>query len=123
LVVAVALAIAFAWVRGRKRTLYDEVRQRPLVDARDQRAEVALDPSTTRDVLRALGNALGIEPRRLRLTDRLDALWDMQPHAGLHQRADFEDWLKKHYPKLPDDLYADTIGELIAALQRLPQSR
>ena len=50
-------------------------------------------------------------------------LWDMQPQAGFHQRATFETWLKKRYPNVPDHLHADTVGDLVAALQRLPQVR
>ena len=126
-VAAVVAAAAFAWHRGRKSPLYREVTTRPLVEVTAQRKEVAnrytLDPATTRDVLKGLGNALGLNPGRLRLTDRLDALWDMQPDAGFHQRATFEDWLRKRYPNVPDQMYAETIGDLIEALQKIPQVR
>jgi hypothetical protein len=121
------VAVAWAWRRGRKSALFREVHTRPLVDDGEQRGEVAdrhtLDPATTREVLRALGAALDLDPRRLRLSDRLDLLWDMQPQAGFHQRATFETWLKKRYPNVPDHLFADTVGDLIAALQGLPMIR
>lgn len=77
-----------------------------------------LDPATTRDVLKGLAAALGLDPGRLRLTDRLDALWQMQPDAGSRQRASFEAWLRKHYPQRPEHLYAETVGDLIEALQK-----
>lgn len=124
---AIVAAAAFAWHRGRKSPLYREVTTRPLVQVTAQRHEVAnrytLDPATTRDVLKGLGSALGLDPGRLRLTDRLDALWEMQPQAGFHQRATFEGWLKKRYRDIPDNTYAETIGDLIEALQKLPQVR
>jgi hypothetical protein len=126
-VAAVVAAAAFAWWRGRKGPLYREVHTRSPVELTAQRKEVedryTLDPVTTRDVLKALGSALGLDSRRLRLTDRLDALWDMQPDAGFHQRASFEGWLRKRYPNLPDHTYAETISDLIEALQKLPQVR
>lgn len=126
-VAAIAAAAAFAWYRARKTPLYREVTTRPLVEVTAQRRQVAsrytLDPATTREVLKALGNALGLDPGRLRLTDRLDALWHMQPDAGARQRATFEQWLAKRYPDTPDRLYAETIGELIEVLQQLPQVR
>lgn len=126
-VVALAAAAAFAWHRGRRSPLYREVTTRPLVEVTALRKEVAsrytLDPVMTREVLKGLGNALGLDPGRLRLTDRLDALWDMQPDAGFHQRATFEEWLKKRHPNIPDHTYAETIGDLIEALQKLPQVR
>jgi hypothetical protein len=126
-VVAVLAAIAFAWYRGRKSTLYATLRARPLLDADAIRAADAdrftLDPQTTRDVLRALGNALEVEPGRLRLTDLFDALWDMNPQAGFHQRATFETWVLRHYARLPESTQAAAVGDLIAQLQRLPLVR
>lgn len=121
------VAVAFAWKRGRNSPLLRSIRTRPMIDDDAQRAEVAdrltLDPSTTREVLRALGAALDLDPRRLRLSDRLDLLWDMQPQAGFHQHATFETWVKKRYPNAPDHLHADTVGDLIDALQHLPMIR
>lgn len=126
-VAAVIVAGAFAWRRGRKSPLYREMQTRQLVDDGAQRSDgasrEALDPTTTREVLRALGAALDLDPRRLRLSDRLHSLWDMQPQAGFHQSATFEAWIKKRYPNAPDHLYAETVGDLIAALQRLPMVR
>jgi hypothetical protein len=126
-VVALVAAATFAWHRGRRSALYREVTTRPLVEVTALREQVSsrytLDPATTRDVLKGLGNALELDPGRLRLTDRLDALWDMQPNAGFHQRATFEGWLKKRYPTLPDHTYAETVGDLIEALQHIPQVR
>jgi len=125
---AVALALAFAWARGRIAPLRREIESRPVMDLDAIRTEYAehalqLDPATTRDVLRALGEALGLDPGRLRLEDVLPALWDMSPHAGFHQRATFEDWIVKRYPKLPPNLEALTVGELVAALQKIPRTR
>lgn len=126
-IVAVLAAIAFAWYRGRKSGLHRELRARAVLDADAIRAADAarytLDPQTTRDVLRALGAALEVEPGRLRLTDLFDALWDMNPQAGFHQRATFETWILKHYPRLPESTQAATVGDLIAQLQRLPLVR
>ena len=125
---AVALAVAFAWARGRVAPLRREIEARPVMDLDAIRAEYAahavqLDPATTRDVLRALGDALGLDPGRLRLDDVLPALWDMSPHAGFHQRATFEDWIVKRNPKLPANLEALTVGELVAELQKIPRTR
>lgn len=125
---AVALALAFAWARGRIAPLRREIETRPVMDLDAIRTEYAehamsLDPATTRDVLRALGSALGVDAGRLRLEDVLPALWDMHPHAGFHQRATFEDWIVKRYPHLPPDLDALTVGELVAALQKIPRTR
>lgn len=125
---AVALALLFAWARGRVAPLRREIDARPVLDLDAIRTEYAqhalqLDPATTRDVLRALGDALGLDPGRLRLEDVLPALWDMSPHAGFHQRATFEDWIVKRYPKLPPGFDALTVGELVAALQRIPRTR
>jgi len=126
-IVAVLAAIAFAWSRGRRSSLYREIGARPVLDADALRAEVAsrhaLDPRLTRDVLRALGDALEVDPGRLRLTDAFDALWDMNPQAGFHQRATFETWVLKHHPRLPEATESATIAELIARLQRLPLVR
>ena len=126
-IAAVAAAIAFAWARGRRSPFAREVAARPVLDADAMRAAYAsrdtLDPRTTRDVLTMLGAALGIDPGRLRLEDRLDALWDMDPHAGFHQRATFEDSLVRRYPKLPTDLAPGTVADLIAALARIPLVR
>lgn len=126
-VAAVAAAIAFAWARGRRSPLAREVAARPIHDVDAMRADFAaqatLDPRTTRDVLTMLGAALGIEPGRLRLDDRLDALWDMNPHAGFHQRATFEDALVRRYPKLPTDLAPVTVADLIDSLARIPLVR
>ena len=126
-IVAVVAAIAFAWYRGRKSTLFHALRARPALDA-DAIREAAgerytLDPRTTRDVLRALGAALEVDPGRLRLTDLFDALWDMNPQAGFHQHATFESWVLKHYPRLPETTRASSVGDLIAQLQRLPLVR
>ncbi len=93
-------------------------------------SRATLDPRTTRDVLTMLGAALGIDPGRLRLDDRLDALWDMDPHAGFHQRATFEDSLVRRYPKLPTDLAPGDRGrpdrraraDSAGALKRRPSS-
>lgn len=126
-VIAVLAAIAFAWYRGRKSTLHQILRARPVQDADVIRAAYAgtapLDPATTRAVLRALGAALEVDPGRLRLTDSFDALWDMNPQAGFHQRATFETWILKHYPRLPESTQAAAVGDLIAQLQRLPLVR
>jgi hypothetical protein len=126
-VAAVAGAIAFAWARGRTSPLMAQLEARPVLDADAIRTELAarytLDPRTTREVLHALGGALDLDAGRLRLDDELDALWDMQPQAGFHQRATFETWLLQRYPRLPPDLEASTVGQLIAALQRLPLAR
>ncbi len=125
---AVGLAIAFAWARGRVAPLRREIEARPVVDLDAIRTEyatraTALDPQTTRDVLQALGAALGLDPGRLRLDDVLPALWDMHPQAGFHQRATFEDWIVKRYPGLPAGVDALTVGELVAALQMVPRTR
>ena len=124
---ALAAAIAFAWARGRKSALLAVVQARPVLDADAIRAELAarytLDPQTTRDVLHALGRALELDPGRLRLSDQLDALWDMHPQAGFHQRATFETWLVRRNPRLPADIDVTTVAQLIAALQRLPLAR
>jgi len=126
-VAAVAAAIAFAWARGRKSPLARAVAARTVLDVDAMRTaytpQATLDPRTTRDVLTMLGAALGIEPGRLRLDDRLDALWDMNPHAGFHQRATFEDTLVRRYPKLPADLAPVSVADLIAALARIPLVR
>jgi hypothetical protein len=126
-IVAVLAAIAFAWMRGRKSPLYREIAARPVLDADAIRTEggdrYTLDPQTTREVLRGLGAALELDAGRLRLDDHLDALWDMNPHAGFHQRATFETWLVKRYRKLPDDFAPETVAQLIAALQRMPLLR
>ncbi len=123
-VIAVIAAIAFAWWRGRKSALYREVRARPILDADAIRAEVAaqatLDPRTTRDVLRVLGDALSVDPGQLRLTDRFDALWDMDPQAGFHQHATFEMQVLRRYHGLPELTHAATLVDLIEALQRVP---
>lgn len=126
-VLAVAAAIAFAWWRGRKSPLHRELRARPVLDADAIRAELAprctLDPQTTRDVLRAAGDALGIDPGCLRLTDPFEALWDMDPQAGFHQRATFETWILRRYPSLPPLTNAATLADLVEALQRQPLLR
>jgi hypothetical protein len=126
-VAAVAAAIAFAWARGRRSPFGREVAARAILDVDAMRTAFAqramLDPRTTRDVLTMLGAALDIEPGRLRLDDRLDALWDMDPHAGFHQRATFEDSLVRRFPKLPTDLAPITVADLIAALARIPLVR
>ena len=122
-IVAVLAAIAFAWYRGRKSGLHHELRARAVLEADAIREadgnRYTLDPQTTREVLRALGAALDVDPGRLRLTDRFEALWDMNPQAGFHQRATFESWVLKHYPRLPDTTQAATVGDIIAQLQRL----
>jgi hypothetical protein len=124
---ALAGAIAFAWARGRKSPLMAVVQARPVLDTDAIRAERAarytLDPRTTRDVLRGLGSALDLDAGRLRLDDELEALWDMYPQAGFHQRATFETWILQRYPRLPADLEATTVAQLIAELQRLPLAR
>ena len=124
---AVAAAIAFAWWRGRKSTLHRDLRARPVLDVDAIRAELAaqvtLDPQTTRDVLRAAGEALGIDPGCLRLTDPFEALWDMDPQAGFHQRATFETWVLRRYPALPPLTNAATLADLVEALQRQPLLR
>lgn len=126
LVLAFGVAIAFAWMRGRKSPLHRQILARAPLDPDALRGEVAnrytLDPQTTRDVLRALGSSLDIDPGRLRLTDYLMALWDMNPQAGFHQRATFETWMLKHYPKLTET-ETPSIADLIAAVQRLPMVR
>ena len=126
-VLAVAAAIAFAWWRGRKSPLHRELRARPVLDADAIRAELTpqftLDPQTTRDVLRATGEALSIDPGRLRLTDPFEALWDMDPQAGFHQRASFETWVLRRYPALPVMTNAATLADLVDALQRQPLMR
>jgi hypothetical protein len=126
-VAAVAAAVAFAWARGRRSPFAREVAARPILDVDAMRAAIApqaaLDPRTTRDVLALLGAALGIDPGRLRLDDRLDALWDMDPHAGFHQRATFEDSLVRRYPTLPADVAPATVADLIEALARIPLAR
>ncbi len=123
-IVAVVLAIGFAFTRSRKSPLAREISEREIQDADAIRAgradRVALDPRTTRDVLRALGAALEVDPGRLRLDDPLHLLWDLNPHAGFHQRATFETWLVAHYPRLPDGFEPLTIAQLVAALQKLP---
>ncbi len=124
---ALAMAIAFAWWRGRKSPLHRALRARPVLDADAIRAELGpqftLDPQTTRDVLRATGEALGIDPGRLRLTDPFEALWDMNPQAGFHQRATFETWVLRRYPALPAMTNAATLADLVEALQRQPLLR
>ena len=126
-IVAVLAAIAFAWYRGRKSALHHTLRTRPRLDADAIReadaADYTLDPQTTRDVLRALGAALEVDPGHLRLSDPFDALWDMNPQAGFHQRATFETWVLKRYPRLPETTTAATVGDLIARLQQLPLVR
>lgn len=126
-IAAVAAAIAFAWARGRKSALAREIAARPALDVDAMRtaymAQATLDPRTTRDVLTALGAALALDPGRLRLDDRFDALWDMDPQAGFHQRATFEDTLLRRYPKLPADLAPATVADLIVALERIPLVR
>ena len=126
-IVAVLVAIAFAWYRGRRSTLHRTLRARPILDADAIRQADAtrytLDPQTTREVLRALGAALEVDPGCLRLSDPFDALWDMSPQAGFHQRATFETWVLKRYPRLPETTAAATVGDLIARLQRLPLVR
>ncbi len=126
-IVSVLAAIAFAWYRGRKSSLHHALRARAVLDADAIRAEDAarytLDPQTTRDVLRALGAALEVDPGCLRLTDRFDALWDMNPQAGFHQHATFETWVLKRYPRFPESTVAPTVGDLIEQLQRLPLLR
>ncbi len=126
-IIAVVIAIAFAWYRGRKSTFYDTLRARPVLDAEAiRRAEAnrfTLDPRTTREVLQALGQALEVDPGRLRLPDRFDALWDMNPQAGFHQHATFETWILKRFPRLPDSTQAPAVGDLIDQLQRLPLVR
>jgi hypothetical protein len=119
-ITALVAAIAFAWLRR-------ELLARPSLDFdalyADAGARDRLDPQLTREVLKGLGSALEIDPGKLRLTDAVDALWDMQPQAGFHQRATFEDWLVKRFPRLPDTTPAATIADLVAALQRLPMVR
>lgn len=126
-VLALSAAIAFAWWRGRKSPLDRELRARPVLDADAIRAELgpqfSLDPQTTRDVLRAAGEALAIDPGRLRLTDPFEALWDMDPQAGFHQRASFETWALRRYPALPAMTNAATLADLVEALQHLPLLR
>ena len=126
-IAAVAAAVAFAWARGRRSPFAREVAARPILDVDAMRTgfspQATLDPRTTRDVLAMLGAALGMEPGRLRLDDRLDALWDMDPHAGFHQRATFEDALVRRYPKLPADIAPATVADLIDALARVPLAR
>jgi len=126
-IAALAAAITFAWWRGRKSPLHRELRARPVLDADAIRAEVAgqttLDPQTTRDVLRAAGEALEVDPGRLRLTDRFESLWDMHPQVGFHQRATFETWILRRYPALPPMTDAATLADLVEALQRLPMLR
>ncbi len=124
---ALAAAIAFAWWRGRKSPLHRALRARSVLDADAIRAELGpqltLDPQTTRDVLRAAGEALGIDPGRLRLIDPFDALWDMDPQAGFHQRASFETWVLRRYPALPPLTNEATLANLVEALQRQPLVR
>ncbi len=126
-IAALAAAITFAWWRGRKSPLHTQLRARPVLDADAIRAEVAgtttLDPQTTRDVLRAAGEALDVDPGRLRLTDGFESLWDMNPQAGFHQRATFETWILRRYPALPPLTEAATLADLVEALQRLPMLR
>jgi hypothetical protein len=126
-IAAVAAAIAFAWARGRKGALAREIAARPVLDVDAMRTahmpQATLDPRTTRDVLTALGAALGLDPGRLRLDDRFEALWDMDPQAGFHQRATFEDALLRRFPKLPADLAPVTVADLIVALERIPLVR
>ena len=126
-IAAVAAAIAFAWARGRRSPFAREVAARSVLEIDAMRTafapQAALDPRTTRDVFAMLGAALGIEPGRLRLDDPLDALWAMDPHAGFHQRATFEDSLVRRFPKLPADLAPVTVADLIAALARIPLAR
>jgi hypothetical protein len=126
-IIAVVIAIAFAWYRGRKSAFYRTLGARPVLDADAIRMAEAdrftLDPRTTREVLHALGQALEIDPGRLRLADTFDALWDMNPQAGFHQHATFETWVLKHFPRLPDSTRAPAVGDLIDELQRLPLAR
>ncbi len=126
-IAALAAAISFAWWRGRKSPLHTQLRARTVLDADAIRAEVAstqtLDPQTTREVLRAAGEALDVDPGKLRLTDGFESLWDMNPQAGFHQRATFETWILRRYPALPPMTEAATLADLVEALQRLPMLR
>ena len=126
-IIAVAIAIAFAWYRGRKSSFYRVLSARPVLDLDAIRMADAdrfsLDPQTTREVLRALGNALDVDPGRLRLADTFDALWDMNPQAGFHQHATFETWVLKRFPRLPDSTQAPAVGDLVDQLQRMPLAR
>jgi hypothetical protein len=127
LLLALAVVMAAAWARGRKSPLLAAIRARPILDIDAIRGEAAtrytLDPRTTRDVLCALGEALELDPGRLRLSDELDRLWDMNPRAGFHQRATFETWMLRRYPRPPDDAVISTVADLIVALQRFPLAR
>lgn len=114
-------------MRGRKSPLAREIAARTVLDSDDLRtayaARATLDPQTTRDTLRALGAALDLEPGKLRLDDALADLWDMDPHAGFHQRATFEEWIVRRYPHLPAETAPRTVADMIDALQRLPLVR
>lgn len=70
--------------------------------------------------MQALASSLEVEPGRLRLTDSLTELFDMDPHAGFHQRATFETWLVERFPRATPDMAGDRIGDLVHALQKLP---
>jgi hypothetical protein len=125
---AVAIAIGFAWPRRRgTRQPLKKILARPDLDAAEQRAQVSarytLDPETTRSVLGALGTALAIPPRKLRLDDEFAALWDTQPQGGLHHRATFESWVLQRYPGLPSSSEPATVAQLVTVLQRLPLHR
>ncbi len=126
-VIAMAVAVVFALARGRRSPLRKELDARASLSAEAIRAEAGvrwtLDPQTTQAVLQALGDALDIDPGRLRLTDDFELLWDMNPQAGFHQHATFETWVLKRYPGLPPNAVAPTVGDLVAALQRLPLRR
>jgi hypothetical protein len=123
----VVAAIAFAWMRGRRSPLAREIAARPALAADALRAahaaQATLDPQTTREVLKALGTALDVDPGKLRLEDPLAELWDMDPHAGFHQRATFEDGIARRYPRLPTETAPRTIADMIEALQQLPLVR
>jgi len=126
-IAAVIAAIAFAWMRGRRSPLAREIAARPVLGSDEMRSAYAvretLDPQTTREVLRSLGAALEFDPGKLRLDDALADLWDMDPHAGFHQRATFEDWIVRRYRHLPAETAPLTVADMISALQRLPLVR
>ena len=127
-IAAVAAAIAFAWARGRKSPLAREIAARPVARRRrDAHGVHARRPRSIR-APRATSSPhwaprSALDPGRLRLDDRFDALWDMDPQAGFHQRATFEDTLLRRYPKLPADLAPATVADLIVALERIPLVR